>query len=60
MIEKRNQKYITHGEHKKVDGNIDNYFKKKNKNKNPRIKHFQWKCQEVCANNKKTSSYHFV
>lgn len=39
MIEKRDQKYIKHGEHKKVDGNIDNYFKKKNKN--PRIKHFQ-------------------
>jgi len=40
MIEKRVQKYIKHGEHKKVDdGNIDNYFKKKNKN--PRIKHFQ-------------------
>lgn len=38
MIEKRVQKYIKHGEHKKVyDGNIDNYFK----NKNPRIKHFQ-------------------
>lgn len=40
MIEKRVQKYIKHGEHKKVDdGNIDNYLKRKNKN--PRIKHFQ-------------------
>lgn len=29
MIEKRNQKYIERGEHKKVDGNINNFFYQK-------------------------------
>ncbi|WP_256365715.1 hypothetical protein [Aerococcus sp. HMSC10H05] len=29
MIEKRNQKYIERGEHKKVDGNIDNFLPKR-------------------------------